>query len=131
MPHITDNAEMLRILELTISICIVWPPTQLYIFWNSTWLEEARRWGLPHSATQVPTLKKRHCSLRSSHLAFSHRVQRSVLYSIETCILSSAKQIASPSWLHETSARGWCTGKTQRDGVGRDVGGGVQDGENM
>lgn len=49
---------MLRILELTISICIVWPPTQLYIFWNSIWLEEARRWGLPHSATQVPIKKK-------------------------------------------------------------------------
>ena len=26
--------------------------------------------------------------------------------------------------MHETSARGWCTGKTQRDGVGREVGGG-------
>ena len=26
--------------------------------------------------------------------------------------------------LHETSARDWCTGKTQSDGVGREVGGG-------
>ena len=26
-------------------------------------------------------------------------------------------------------ARGWCTGVTQRDGPGREVGGGVQDGE--
>ena len=26
---------------------------------------------------------------------------------------------------HETSARGWCTGKTQRDQVGREVGGGL------
>ena len=40
--------------------------------------------------------------------------------SIETCILSTVKQIASPGWMHETSARGWCTGKTQRDGVGRE-----------
>ena len=32
--------------------------------------------------------------------------------SIETCILSSVKQIASPGWMHETSARGWCTGMT-------------------
>ena len=39
--------------------------------------------------------------------------------SIETCILSRVKQITSPGWMHETSARGWCTGKTQRDGVGR------------
>ena len=28
-------------------------------------------------------------------------------------------------------ARGWCTGMTQRDGMGREVGGGVQDGEHM
>ena len=26
---------------------------------------------------------------------------------------------------------GWCTGMTQRDGMGREVGGGVQDGEHM
>ena len=26
-------------------------------------------------------------------------------------------------------AQGWCTGMTQRDGMGREVGGGVQDGE--
>ena len=51
--------------------------------------------------------------------------------SIETCILSSVKQIASPGWMHETTARGWCTGTTQRDGMEREVGGGVQDGEHM
>ena len=39
--------------------------------------------------------------------------------SIETSILSSVKQITSPGWMHETSAQGWCTGKTQRDRVGR------------
>ena len=33
---------------------------------------------------------------------------------IETCILSTVKQITSPGWMHETSARAWCTGKTQR-----------------
>ena len=43
--------------------------------------------------------------------------------SIETCILSSVKQITSPGWMHETSAQGWCTGITQRDGMGREVGG--------
>ena len=43
--------------------------------------------------------------------------------SIETCILSRVKQIISPGWMHETSAQGWCTGKTQRDGMGREVGG--------
>ena len=44
--------------------------------------------------------------------------------SIETCILSTVKQIASPGWMHETSAQGWCTGMTQRDGMGKEVRGG-------
>ena len=38
--------------------------------------------------------------------------------SIETCILSSVKQIASPGWMHETSARGWCTGRPRGMGWG-------------
>ena len=45
--------------------------------------------------------------------------------SIETCILSMVKEITSPGWMHETSARAWCTGKTQRDRVEREVGGGI------
>ena len=46
--------------------------------------------------------------------------------SIETCILSRVKQFTSPGWMHETSARTWCTGKTQRDRVEREVGGGIR-----
>ena len=45
--------------------------------------------------------------------------------SIKTCILSRVKQITSPGWMHETSAQGWCTGKTQRDRVEREVGVGI------
>ena len=45
--------------------------------------------------------------------------------SIETCILSSVKQITSPGWMHETSTQAWCTGKTQRDRVERKVGVGI------
>ena len=45
--------------------------------------------------------------------------------SIETCILSRVKQITSSGWMHETSARTWCTGKTQRDQVEREVGAGI------
>ena len=45
--------------------------------------------------------------------------------SIETCMLSRVKQITSPGWMHETSPRTWCTGKTQRDRVEREVGGGM------
>ena len=45
---------------------------------------------------------------------------------IETSTLSRVKQIASPGWMHETSAQGWCTGKIQRDGMGRKVGGRIR-----
>ena len=45
--------------------------------------------------------------------------------SIEACILSRVKQISSPGWMHEASARAWCTGKTQRNQVEKEVGGGI------
>ena len=45
--------------------------------------------------------------------------------SIETCILSRVKEITSPGWMHETSARAWCTGKTQRERVEGELGGGI------
>ena len=45
--------------------------------------------------------------------------------SIETSILSRVKQITSHGWMHETSAWAWCTGKTQRGRVEREVGGGI------
>ena len=44
----------------------------------------------------------------------------------ETSILSRVKQITSPGWMHETSAQGWCIGMTQREGMGREVGGGFR-----
>ena len=50
---------------------------------------------------------------------------------IETCILSYVKQIASPGSMHETGCLGLVHWMTQRDGMGREVGGGVQDGEHM
>ena len=50
---------------------------------------------------------------------------------IETRTLSRVKHITSPGWMHETSAQAWCTGKTQRDLVEREVGGGERDGEYM
>ena len=46
--------------------------------------------------------------------------------SIETCMLSRVKQLTGPGWMHETSARAWCTGKTQRNRVERQVGGGIR-----
>ena len=45
--------------------------------------------------------------------------------SIETCILSRMTQITSPGWMHEMGAQGWCTGKTQRDGMEREAGKGI------
>ena len=41
------------------------------------------------------------------------------------CILSRVKQITSPGGMHERSAWAWCTGKTQRNRVEREVGGGI------
>ena len=51
--------------------------------------------------------------------------------SIKTYILSRVKEITSPGWMHETSARTWCTRKTQRDWVEREVGGGIGMGKHM
>ena len=45
--------------------------------------------------------------------------------STETSILSRVKQISSPGLMHEMGAQGWCTGKTQRDGMEREAGGGI------
>ena len=42
---------------------------------------------------------------------------------IETCIMSYKKRIASPGSMQDTGCSGWCTGKTQRDGMGREEGG--------
>ena len=48
--------------------------------------------------------------------------------SIETCILSRVKQITSPGWMHETSARTWHW--EDPEGSGRERGGrGDLDGE--
>ena len=41
-------------------------------------------------------------------------------------ILSSVKQTTSPGWMHETRDQGWCTGKTQRDRMGKEAGGGIR-----
>ena len=38
------------------------------------------------------------------------------------CILSIVKEITSPGGMHETSAQAWCTGKTQMDGMWKEVG---------
>ena len=51
--------------------------------------------------------------------------------SIETCILSYVKEITSPCSVVRKGAQGWCLGMTLRDGMGKKVGGAVQDGEHM
>ena len=40
----------------------------------------------------------------------------------ETCKISCKKRVASPGSMHD--AWGWCTGTAQRDGMGREEGGG-------
>ena len=42
---------------------------------------------------------------------------------IETCKISCMKRVASPGSMHDT---GSCTGTTQRDGMGREEGGGFR-----
>ena len=49
--------------------------------------------------------------------------------SIETCILPYVKQITGPSSILETGHSDSVTGTTLRDGMRREVGGGVQNGE--
>ena len=62
---------------------------------------------------------------KSSQISSGGTYKRNTCYCIETCLLSRVKQITSPGWMHETSARTWCTGKIQRDRVEREVGGGI------
>ena len=45
---------------------------------------------------------------------------------IETCIISYKKRIASPGSMQDTGSVGWGTGMTQREGMGREVGGGFR-----
>ena len=45
---------------------------------------------------------------------------------IEICIISCMKRVASPGSMHILDAWGWCTGTTQRDGIGREEGGGFR-----
>ena len=45
---------------------------------------------------------------------------------IETRIISYMKRVASPGSMHNIGFLGWCTGMTQRDGMGREEGGGFR-----
>ena len=45
--------------------------------------------------------------------------------SIETKYTIKGETDVSPGWTHETGAQGWCTGKTQRDEMEREVEGGI------
>ena len=40
--------------------------------------------------------------------------------------VSIVKQITSPGGMHETSAQAWCSGKTQRNWIEREVGVGIE-----
>jgi hypothetical protein len=51
--------------------------------------------------------------------------------STETGTLPYVKQTASPSLMHEQGTHSLCTDTTQRDGVGREVGGGFRMGGHM
>jgi len=71
--------------------------------------------------------QKRHrCIEQSFGLCGRGRGRRIWENGIETCIISYKKLIASPGLIRIQEAWGWCTGMTQRDGMGREVGGGFR-----
>ena len=45
---------------------------------------------------------------------------------IEICIMSYMKRVASPGSMHDTGCLGLVHGTTQRDGMGREEGGGLR-----
>ena len=45
---------------------------------------------------------------------------------VETCKISCMKRVASPGSMHDTGCLGLVTGTTQRDGMGRERGGGFK-----
>ena len=77
---------------------------------------------LYNSEKEVPSIRRVCHFLRAVSLLLSIRVEKN---SIRTCILSRVKQITSPGWMHGTSARALCSGKTQWDRVVWVVGGGI------
>ena len=72
-----------------------------------------------------------HSSILAWEIQWTEGAWRATVHGVAKSQTRLGKQIASPGWMHETSARGWCTGKTQRDGMEREVAGGDQDGEYM
>ena len=64
--------------------------------------------------------------LELKHINESCFPWNSPIFVIKKKSLSRVKQITSPGWMHETSAWGSGTGKTQRDRVEREVGGGIR-----
>ena len=50
---------------------------------------------------------------------------------IETCIISNMKRITSPGSMHDTGCFGLVHWDDPEDGMGKDMGGGVPDGEHV
>ena len=66
--------------------------------------------------------QKRHkCIEQSFGLCVRRRGWDDLGNVMETCIISYKKRITSPGSIQDPC--GWCTGMTQRDGTGREVGG--------
>ena len=76
-------------------------------------------------SVQVPCLKTNSASLNKEHPVKGEggMIREN---GIETCIISYKKQITSQVQCRIQDVWGWCTGMTQRDGTGREVGGGFR-----
>ena len=59
----------------------------------------------------------------------SWQINGETMETVSEFIFLDSKITADRDCSHEIKR--WCTGKTQRDGMGREVGGGNQDGERM
>ena len=71
--------------------------------------------------------KKRHrCTEQSFGLCGRRRGWDVLREQHQNIYIIYSEKITSPSWIHETSAWAWCTGKTQRDRVEREVGRGIR-----
>ena len=76
--------------------------------------------------TQYAKQKKRHrCTEQTFELCGRMRGWDVSREQHQNMYIIKGEKITSPGWMHETSAQGWCTGKTQRDGKGREGGGGI------
>ena len=95
-----------------------WFPVVTYVFYRNPCNVSRTSWAS-------------HTSENGSVESFAYFFKKKKKNPFWTCILSYVKWISSPGSMHETGCSGLVHWETQRDGMEREVGGGIQDGEHM